>query len=166
MESLDYLIIIIIASFGIFPGHILHESSHWFIGKVAGSKPKPIWAEISGRKIYWPRGIRHEELDRISNRAIQISGSVPIIWPIIAMLPLILFLCISEPFCASISPTRILIILAPFWASVEMSESDVTALLEPEKYRNRSKQDNLSRKWGWPIFLRKSLYKIKQFLRG
>jgi hypothetical protein len=131
-------------------GHCLHEFSHWLVGIIAGSGPAPIWKRVRGHRIF-VLGIEHRNLDAVSNQTIRISGFAPILWLGVS----ILLAVVISP--SNLILVEVLILATTFFAALEMSESDVTAFIEPDEYRRRSKQGDLSNKWGWPIFIRKIL---------
>jgi len=78
-----------------------------------------------------------------------------VIWLIVSLLFFVFgFLIVVIPSSIPVE-VQILAVSTPFSAAAEMTESDVTAFLDPVKYRRNSENDDLSGRLGWPILIRR-----------
>ncbi|WP_225334268.1 hypothetical protein [Halomicrobium urmianum] len=122
-----YLIGFIIAPY-------LHEGSHWAVGKLGDTGPEVDWRIARGLV---PQAVRHKRIETIDGAIIRLSGLSIFLW----LPPWILSLGILA---VEINPLTVLIVLLPFLVVFGMAtESDVLAVRSPEKYRERSIDDEL-----------------------
>jgi hypothetical protein len=153
LSASDYFPIIFVAAVSVIPGYFLHELSHYIVGKLGGSSPTPMYKRVRGYRV-WVEGIDHSNLDAVSNRIVRISGAVPVIW--FGVFGLLLIIKFGVPEVADQVPfaVQVLLIMTTLWSAMAMTESDVTATIEPDLFRERLAQNELSGNWGWPILIR------------
>lgn len=133
---LPYLIALILAA---IPAPHLHEGSHWFVGWLGNTQPKPHW--VFG---IIPNGITHGAIETMDAELIRLSRLAPFIWLLIWILATIYFV-------VDRTPESLFAMMLPFYTVFFYStESDCIAVRDPERYREMEINDEFQRN---PIFL-------------
>jgi hypothetical protein len=120
---------------GLYLGIWLHEGTHWTIGKLYDSG-----ANFRYKKFIIPCEVRHQELSAIPDTALRISGGLPILYLTLSPISVVYSLRLAE----SVAVSYFMLFLgfpAFLMAGGMMSESDVTAMKNPDKYRKKAENN-------------------------
>jgi hypothetical protein len=131
----------------VLPGWYLHEGTHLFIGLVAGTDPQP---RCVLRIV--PIAIEHGKIEDVDPGVIRLLGLGIFLWLPIQLLAIAYLL-------AELTPSNLFIAMVPFYILIVTTESDVLAVRDPEKFRERELAGDLSgqspiRRWITDRFLK------------
>ncbi|MHB9288128.1 hypothetical protein ACKVMT_13950 [Halobacteriales archaeon Cl-PHB] len=126
-------------------GIIIHEGSHWITGWMGNTGPK---FEVKIRELHL--GVSHRKIEVIDPQLIRASGFAPLVW-----IP-VLFVSTGW-FVTDVNTISTVTFVALIVNFIMLTESDRTAISNPEEYRQQEIEGNPSSKSLIVIFLKETL---------
>lgn len=114
-------------------GSYLHEFSHWFVGWIGDTNPEIKWSYLM-----IPNEVNHGDIETMDSTIIRLSGVSIFVWIPPGVLSLLYLLF-------DFTPVRLFIALIPISVILMTTESDVVAIREPERFRQKWMENDFQR---------------------